>query len=104
MLLNRPMVVCYRVSAPTAMLAKTLKLVKTRFVSLPNILANRALVPELTQDGANATNLAAETMRWLNHPDQRDKLSQHFTVLHQQLRQNAGAKAAQQVSALLENQ
>jgi lipid-A-disaccharide synthase len=101
MLINRPMVVCYRVSAPTAILARVLKLLKTRFVSLPNILADQALVPELTQDGANASNLAAETMHWLNHPDHRETLFHHFTLLHQQLRQNAGEKAAEQVSALL---
>ena len=101
MLINRPMVVCYRVSAPTAILARVLKLLKTRFVSLPNILADQALVPELTQDGANASNLAAETIVWLNHPDQRETLFRHFSLLHQQLRQNAGEKAAEQVSALL---
>jgi lipid-A-disaccharide synthase len=101
MLINRPMVVCYRVSAPTAILARVLKLLKTRFVSLPNILADQALVPELTQDGANASNLAAETMHWLNHSDHRETLFHHFTLLHQQLRQNAGEKAAEQVSALL---
>ncbi len=49
MLVNRPMVVCYRLAAKTYALVKWFKLVKSRFFALPNILADEALVPELLQ-------------------------------------------------------
>lgn len=45
MLLKRPMVVGYRVNAITAFLAK--RLLKTKYVSLPNILAEQELVKEI---------------------------------------------------------
>ena len=58
MLYKCPMVIAYRMSGFTYMLAK--RLVKTPFVGLPNLLANEALVPELIQEAATAENIAAE--------------------------------------------
>lgn len=104
MLVNRPMVVVYRLSTSTYYTAKLLKLVKSRFVSLPNLLADEALVPELIQDDANGSNIAEETQRWLDSPEQRDQLSKRFEVLHQQLRCNAAATAAQAVDEFLNRQ
>ncbi len=45
MLVNRPMVVCYRISGMTYRMMKWFRLLKTRFFSLPNILAGELLVP-----------------------------------------------------------
>jgi lipid-A-disaccharide synthase len=101
MLINRPMVVAYRVSAPTAFLARTLKLVKIRYVALPNILADTSLVPELMQDEANGKNLAAGVMQWLTDTERRIALSSRFTDMHRQLRCNASVQASRHVAALL---
>jgi lipid-A-disaccharide synthase len=101
MLINRPMVVAYRVSAPTAFLARTLKLVKIRYVALPNILADTSLVPELMQDAANGRNLAAGVMQWLTDTERRIALSTRFTDMHRQLRRNASVQASRHVAALL---
>lgn len=57
-LLGKPMVVVYRVSSLTALLAKPL--VKTRFFSMVNLIAGRAVVPELIQDDFTPQRLAAE--------------------------------------------
>jgi lipid-A-disaccharide synthase len=57
-LLGKPMVVVYRVSSLTARLAKPL--VKTRFFSMVNLIAGRAVVPELIQDNFTPQRLAAE--------------------------------------------
>lgn len=69
MLLNRPMVVIYSMKSVTYWLAK--RLVKIPYVALPNILANKAIVPELIQHDANpdtirrtvAQNLAIDTAK-----------------------------------------
>lgn len=57
-LLGRPMIVIYRLSPLTARLAKPL--VKTKFFSMVNLIAGRAVVPELIQDDFTPERLAAE--------------------------------------------
>src|SRR5690606_6975111 len=56
-LLKRPMVVTYRMAPLSWALVK--RLVKTPFAALPNILAGRALVPELIQDDATPEAMVA---------------------------------------------
>ena len=62
MLLRRPMVIAYRMAPLGFRLMQ--RLAVTRFVGLPNVLAGRALVPELLQDALTAPALAlqAETV------------------------------------------
>lgn len=57
-LLGKPMVVVYRLSSLTARLAKPL--VKTKFFSMVNLIAGRAVVPELIQDDFTPGRLASE--------------------------------------------
>ena len=94
MLVNRPMVVCYRLSPTTYKIAKWFKLVKSRFFSLPNILASEALVPELLQHEVTGQRIAEEVIRWLDQPTLRENLKQRFDLLHGQLRIDAAASAA----------
>lgn len=94
MLINRPMVVCYRLAGLTYTVAKTFKLVKSRFFSLPNILSGEALVPELLQDEVTGPRIAKEVSTWLEQADKRDKLAQRFAELHRLLRKDAAKSAA----------
>lgn len=54
-LLNTPSVVCYRLSKFSYWLGK--KLIKLKFISLPNILLNQEIFKELIQDNLNQDNL-----------------------------------------------
>src|SRR5580765_5353286 len=65
-LLGAPMVVCYRVSRVTEAVVRLL--VKVRWCSLPNLIANRAVVPEVLQDELTGQRLAAEALRLLEDP------------------------------------
>ena len=94
MLVNRPMVVCYRVAAATYNLAKWLKLVKIQHFALPNILAGEALVPELIQHELTGGNIAREVFNWLRQAEKREALRNRFKQLHQQLRIDAATTAA----------
>jgi lipid-A-disaccharide synthase len=94
MLINRPMVVCYRLAGMTYTLAKWFKLVKSRFFSLPNILSSQALVPELLQHEVTGQRIAEEVSRWLDQPGLCDDLKHRFDLLHRQLRIDAAATAA----------
>ena len=62
-LLDAPMVVVYRVSPVTAILAKPL--VRTRFFSMVNLIAGREVVPELIQKDFTPEKVAAQTLRLL---------------------------------------
>ena len=98
MLVKRPMVVGYKVKPLTAWLAK--KMLKTKYVSLANILADRELVPELLQDDCTPANLAAEVNRFLEADN--TELMAEFSRLHQLIKCNADQKAAAAVLQLIE--
>ena len=100
MLLKKPMVVAYRLHWLTYMIARLL--VRIPFVSLPNLLAGKMLVPELIQQAATPANIAAAAFKWLREPDYRDERVRQFYALHQQLRQNADATAAAAVVQVLQ--
>lgn len=101
MLINRPIVVVYRLAEATYRLAKMLTLVKSRFIALPNILAGEALVPELIQHEATAQNMAREASRWLQDASARRILSARFEALHRELQCDGGARAAGAIADLL---
>ncbi|PML79551.1 lipid-A-disaccharide synthase [Enterovibrio norvegicus] len=97
MLVKRPMVVGYKVNAITAWIAR--KMVKTEFVSLPNILAGRELVPERIQEACTAEMLAKEVSHYLD-TDNTDLLNE-FTRLHEVIRRDADVTSARAVLNLI---
>ncbi|KAF1715293.1 lipid-A-disaccharide synthase [Pseudoxanthomonas wuyuanensis] len=101
MLAKRPMVVGYRISPLTYRIVTTLGLLKTRRYALPNVLADADLVPELMQDDCTAEHLAGEVLRWFQHPQAVAALQPRYQELHQRLRQDASARAADAVADLL---
>jgi lipid-A-disaccharide synthase len=103
MLVNRPLVMVYRIAASTYLLAKYSRLVKPQLFSLPNILAGEALIPELIQDEASATRMAEEIQRWLENPELRTALQHRFNELHAELRCSASERAAAAVAGLLQH-
>jgi lipid-A-disaccharide synthase len=63
-LLGKPMIVVYRLSPLTARLAKPL--VRTRYFSMVNLIAGRAVVPELIQDDFTPHRVAEEAAKLLS--------------------------------------
>lgn len=99
MLHKKPMVVAYRMHPLTYWIAK--RLVKVPFISLPNLLANRALVPEFIQDKVQPEMLGEAILKELNGSAHREALKEEFTKLHVALQQNASKKAADRIQKLL---
>ena len=100
LLVGKPMVVGYRVGKVTYAIAS--RLVKSEFVSLPNLLCREQLVPELIQDGLTTDAIVESVNHWFDHPDQAAALKSRFRAVHEQLRGGASEKAADAVSQLLE--
>ena len=99
MLLRRPMVVSYRLGPLAWILARML--VRTEHVALPNILAGRALVPELLQERATPAALAENLLAELDKSVRRPEYLQSFTALHERLKKGANERAADAVAAFL---
>ena len=99
LLLGRPMVVAYRASALTEWLVH--RLIKIPHVSLPNILSNAAVVPELLGSAATPERLGQEVSQLLRHPVLRDLQVERFAAVHRELRRDAGALAADAIHSLL---
>ncbi|MDG2501966.1 MAG: lipid-A-disaccharide synthase [Porticoccaceae bacterium] len=98
MLLKKPMVVSYKLGALTYKLVSPF--IKTPFVSIPNLLANKMLVPELIQDQAEAGQLAAAVLGVLDET-KRSALVACFDELHQQLEVESGVIAASAIAELV---
>lgn len=101
MLLQRPMVVAYRVAPVTAAVVATLRLIKTRYFALPNLLAEEALVPEYIQGRATPHRLVSAVEELLDDPVRASYLRHRFRQLHGALRRNADERAADALEQLV---
>lgn len=93
MLFKRPMVAAYRMAGLSHALIS--RMLHTRWVSLPNILAGEALVPELLQDAVQPATLAHELLQLLRDDARCAALAARFHELHVQLRCGAADRAAE---------
>ncbi|MDY0036217.1 MAG: lipid-A-disaccharide synthase, partial [Zoogloea oleivorans] len=91
-LLKRPMVITYMMGKWSFRLMR--RMAYLPWVGLPNVLAGREVVPELLQDAATPQALADALDGWLTDKARTDELTQIFTDMHLQLRQDTAAKAA----------
>ncbi|CAM4450450.1 MAG: Lipid-A-disaccharide synthase [Legionellaceae bacterium] len=99
LLLRRPMVAAYRLSSITYAIVK--RLIKIPYVTLPNILANKPLIPEFIQDKVTPVNLSTAVLNALSSDFDNTTLYQEFNRIHQKLKCNANQQAAQAILALL---
>ena len=93
-LLECPMTVFYRLAPSTYHLARGLKLVRSRHVSLPNILSRQHLVPERLQQAAEPQRLSADTQGWLSEPERVTAYREQARRWRAQLARGAGERAA----------
>ena len=99
-LLGRPIVAAYRLAPLTYALARSLKLVKVRHFTLPNLLTGRPLVPEFLQGGASPQALADALEALLADPERRAGIAREFAKLRDQLARGADRLAARAVLEL----
>lgn len=97
LLYKRPMVVAYSVAPLTFAILK--RMVKSPYVALPNLLAQRLLVPELLQDAATPEAMAQLLSPLLTRGEVQ---TEGFDAIHRTLRRDASNRAAQAVLELVE--
>jgi lipid-A-disaccharide synthase len=99
MLLAKPMVVVYKMAwLSYAILSR---LVKSEFISLPNLLAGRRLVPELIQAQATPELIAEHVCELVESVSARSAMVTQFNSLAQQLRLSDGEVAARSLLSLI---
>ena len=85
-LYKKPMIVIYKMSSISWQILKRMRYLP--FVSLPNILLNKFLVPELLQSDATSENISSKAIEILKDASYRKNLLLQFTKIHHQLKQN----------------
>lgn len=91
-LLKKPMVITYRMSKLSWQILKRMRL--QPYVGLPNILADKFVVPELLQDDSTPEKLAEATIKLISDTGYATEIKAEFTKIHHSLRQNTAEKAA----------
>ena len=99
LLLQRPLVVGYRVDPLTYWLVKTLKLIKVPHVAMANLLAGEELAPEFLQDRCRAELMGPALLALLEDPERVATIRATYGRIHRDLRRGASQEAAR---ALLE--
>lgn len=99
MLYKTPMVVAYKVSWLTEVIAK--RLLKISSFSLPNILAGEAFIPEYIQHDCTAGNLAMGLRKYFDDIDYYSDMVEKFSSLHQQLVADTDQRIMDEVANLL---
>ncbi len=103
-LLRTPMVTFYKVSWPSWIAGKLL--LRVPFYSMVNLIAGRAVVPELMQSRMTGANLAAEAWRLLTDSAARARMQSGLNEVQRRLSThgNAPRRAAAIIQELLEGQ
>jgi len=94
-----PVVAFYKTSWPTYWVGK--RIIKVKWISMPNILADEELFPEFVQDAATPENLSAAAMGLLQDTVRRETVQSRLREIVASLGEpGAAARAARLVAAL----
>jgi len=99
-LLCKPTVAAYRVAGLTALIVKSLGLIKVSHFTIPNLLTEEPLIPELIQQAATPEAIAKEVAALLADPSRCKAISDRFATLRTELALGADQRAADAVIEL----
>jgi lipid-A-disaccharide synthase len=94
-----PAVAFYKTSWPTYFIGR--QVVKVKWLSMPNILADEELFPEFVQDAATPENLTAAALELLNNPTRREAVQAKLKQIVASLGEPGAANRAAKIIAAL---
>ena len=92
-MLGVPMVVVYKLSGVSYQIVK--RLLKTNFISLPNVILGKEIVPELIQEKANGKNIANVAMQII--VSDNSKFVSELRKVHTKLDQDSSVQSAKAI-------
>jgi lipid-A-disaccharide synthase len=98
-LFKRPMVIAYNMHPVSWWITRRKKL--QPWVGLPNILAQKFLVPEFLQDQAQPEALSEALHQWLTQPLRVQQLQQQFEAMHLGLQRDTALSSADAIQKVL---
>jgi lipid-A-disaccharide synthase len=100
---GKPAVVCYRPTAMNYLYGKML--IHIKYMSLPNLMLNRELMPEVLyvfDVPKHAARMQSAIDRWLSNPQEMQAMKREMGALREQVMHTDGsAKAADAILKLL---
>ena len=84
-LLNVPQIAIYRVSPVTYWLARKILKFSIPFMSPPNLVLQKEIVPELLQEQATAENIVSQAMELLVNPERRRQMLADYQKMRESL-------------------
>ena len=101
-LLEKPMVIIYRVSPLSYWIGKAL--IRVKHIGLVNLVVGKSVAPELIQKDASPERIAREALRILNDATLRQEMTEAMTQVRRNLGEpGAVERAARIVASMLEN-
>jgi len=96
MLVKRPTIIAYKMSPLVFSIAK--RIIKVPYIGLPNLLAEKCVMPEFIQSDVQAAKMGEKLLGYLRDSNQDYS---DFERVHQLLKKNAGESSAQAVAQLI---
>ena len=87
-----PTIVTYRVSPLSALVGR--HLIKVQWVSLPNLIMNREIFPELLQEAASPERMTEQLALWLDNPDRLKTIKTDLEELRRRCGKPGSARRA----------
>ncbi len=99
MLLGIPMIIMYKLSRLTYWIARSL--IRVPYVGIPNLLAGKAIVPELLQDEATPERLAEAATPLLSDRQSRQSMRETLLSLRATLQDGGSSRAAEEILEMI---
>lgn len=89
-IINTPAIMAYKISAVTYFIAKHIVKIKLPYFTMPNIIANKMIVPEIMQSEATGQNIADKAVQLLTDQEAIKNIKEGY----RQVRSRLGAPGA----------
>lgn len=100
-LFNVPQVVCYKTPIPKVIAFLKRHLLKVKYISLVNLIANRTVVTELVADSFSLENIEKELFKITDDGKAREDMLKGYTEIHNTLGEKCAAENAADI--MIEN-